>query len=235
VRSARVEAQRVIDNPVLSNAHVIKTHRRPPVFRVGKLVGFTLVVSLSATLFTVSTTASSSGLSTAAPAPSQGLTLPGLPPGPAIGSQALSTAPTVTVEAPPGPSSSYAVHTALKHYSIAPVAASPSKVEIAIGYAMAQRGKPYRWGAAGPNSFDCSGLVMMAERAAGYSLPHFTGTMMHYGHRVSRSQLQRGDIVFPSDHHVGIYLGGGQMIVAPHSGTVVQVQHLYSFYTAIRL
>lgn len=110
-----------------------------------------------------------------------------------------------------------------------------SKVDIVIAFAMAQRGKPYVYGAAGPNAYDCSGLVMRAYDQVGIHLPHYTGTMLGYGQRVSQGSMLPGDIVFPSSSHVGIYIGNGKMIVAPHSGTVIQVQSVYAFYTARRL
>lgn len=113
--------------------------------------------------------------------------------------------------------------------------ASKSKVDIVISFALAQRGKPYLWGASGPLAYDCSGLVMRSFAQVHIYLPHFTGSMLHYGRYVSRAQLQPGDIVFPSSHHVAIYIGHGKMIVAPHSGTVVQIQNVYAFYTARRL
>jgi cell wall-associated NlpC family hydrolase len=111
----------------------------------------------------------------------------------------------------------------------------PSKIEIVIAYALAQRGDPYRYGAAGPDAFDCSGLVMAAFARIGVKLPHYTGALIGYGRRVSRSAMQRGDIVFLASHHVGIYLGGGLMIVAPHTGSVVRVQTVYAFYAARRI
>lgn len=100
-----------------------------------------------------------------------------------------------------------------------------ARARIAIDFAMSQRGKPYQWGAAGPNSYDCSGLTMRAYRKAGISLDHYTGSQWNAGRHVSRSQLRPGDLVFfyPDHHHVGIYLGGGQMVHAPHSGDVVKV------------
>lgn len=110
-----------------------------------------------------------------------------------------------------------------------------SRVDIVLSFAMAQRGKPYIFGASGPDAYDCSGLVMKAYEQVGIYLPHYTGTMLHYGHPVSQSQMTPGDIVFPSSSHVGIYIGNGKMIVAPHSGSVVQVQNVYAFYTARRI
>lgn len=100
-----------------------------------------------------------------------------------------------------------------------------ARARIAIDWAMSQRGKPYRWGAAGPSSYDCSGLTMRAWGHAGVSLDHYTGSQWHAGRHVGRSELRPGDLVFfySDHHHVGIYLGGGQMVHAPHTGDVVRV------------
>jgi cell wall-associated NlpC family hydrolase len=104
-----------------------------------------------------------------------------------------------------------------------------------VAYALAQVGKPYRWAAAGPGAFDCSGLVLAAYARVGARLPHQTGSMIRYGTPVARSQLQPGDIVFPSSHHVAIYIGGGRIVHAPKPGDHVRVAPLYAFYAARRL
>lgn len=93
--------------------------------------------------------------------------------------------------------------------------------------AMDQRGDMYLWGAEGPDRFDCSGLVMYAYGKVGVSLPHSSRAQYGYGKAVSTSQLQAGDLLFFGDspstiHHVGIYIGGGQMVQALKSGTPVQ-------------
>jgi peptidoglycan DL-endopeptidase CwlO len=94
-----------------------------------------------------------------------------------------------------------------------------------VDFAMAQRGDPYQWGASGPNSWDCSGLTMMAWRQAGVSLPRSSGSQINVGTRVSRSQLQPGDLVFYYNpiSHVGIYIGNGQIVHATRPGDVVKV------------
>lgn len=112
---------------------------------------------------------------------------------------------------------------------------SSSKVETVVRFALAQVGEAYVWGADGPNSWDCSGLVMVAYRQVGVSLPHQSGSMLNYGRRVSRSELRRGDIVWPQYGHVGIYLGNGMMVHASNPRTDVKVSTLYGFYTARRL
>ncbi|MFD3455781.1 NlpC/P60 family protein [Streptomyces sp. NPDC058691] len=100
-----------------------------------------------------------------------------------------------------------------------------AKAEKAIAFARAQIGKPYVYGATGPNSFDCSGLTQGAWAAAGVSIPRTTYDQVDFGSRVTADQLQPGDLVFfYSDvTHVGLYIGGGQMIHAPHTGTVVKI------------
>lgn len=109
------------------------------------------------------------------------------------------------------------------------------KAEIVIAYALAQQGDPYRWNTAGPNSFDCSGLVLAAFARVGIGLPHFTGSMMSKGMRISREGMKRGDIVFPTSGHVAIYLGNNMMVAASSGRGRVIVQKVYSFYTARRV
>ncbi len=96
----------------------------------------------------------------------------------------------------------------------------------AVAFARAQLGKPYVWGASGPNSYDCSGLMQAAWAAAGVSLPRTTWDQINAGTRVSVSDLQPGDLIFYySDiSHVAMYIGNGQMIQAPHTGAVVDIQ-----------
>ncbi len=103
---------------------------------------------------------------------------------------------------------------------------------IALQTAFAQLGKPYVWGAAGPRSFDCSGLTMFSWRAAGVSLPHSSRMQFSSGRHVARADLQPGDLVFFGSpiHHVGIYIGAGQMIHAPTPGDVVRIGSITSDY-----
>jgi cell wall-associated NlpC family hydrolase len=109
----------------------------------------------------------------------------------------------------------------------------------ALRYALEQRGKPYVWGAAGPDSFDCSGLVMWAFAQEGIQLPHYTGDQWNSGMHVSRDDLEPGDLVFffPDISHVGIYLGNGLMVDAPSTGQNVQVQAVFwdSYVGAVRI
>jgi peptidoglycan DL-endopeptidase CwlO len=96
----------------------------------------------------------------------------------------------------------------------------------ALREALTRIGDPYVWGAAGPSSFDCSGLVMWAYGQVGISLEHFTGDQWNEGEHVSRDQLEPGDLVFfyADLGHVGMYIGNGLMVDAPTFGQTVQVQ-----------
>ena len=107
------------------------------------------------------------------------------------------------------------------------VVAPPSSFSGAVGVAMSELGKPYVWAASGPDSFDCSGLVVYSFAAVGKSLPHSTYALYSMGAPVSRDQLEPGDLVFFDGlGHVGIYIGGGQFVHAPHTGDVVKVSSL---------
>jgi cell wall-associated NlpC family hydrolase len=107
-----------------------------------------------------------------------------------------------------------------------------------VNAAMSRLNAPYVWGAAGPTTFDCSGLVVWSfEQAGRPGMPHYTYSLMAGGSPVALSDLQPGDLVFfYGGSHVGIYIGGGQFVHAPHTGTVVQVASLgsYSSVTAAR-
>jgi cell wall-associated NlpC family hydrolase len=100
-----------------------------------------------------------------------------------------------------------------------------SRAAQAVAYAYGAIGKPYVWGATGPGSYDCSGLTQAAWRSAGVSLPRTTYTQINAGARVPRSRLAPGDLVFfySGVSHVGLYIGGGQMIHAPRPGAPVRV------------
>ncbi|BBG05592.1 MULTISPECIES: C40 family peptidase [Pseudonocardia] len=100
--------------------------------------------------------------------------------------------------------------------------------QAALSTAMAQVGKPYRWGATGPSAFDCSGLVSYAFSAAGKDVPRTSRAQASAGTSVSRSDLQPGDLVFfySPVSHVGIYIGGGQIVHASTSGKPVKVDDM---------
>lgn len=109
------------------------------------------------------------------------------------------------------------------------------RINRAINYALAQRGDRYRFGAAGPSRWDCSGLVMKSFGKAGVKLPHYTGGIIKKGKKISKRNLKRGDIVFPQRGHVGIYLGGGKIVHASSGKGKVVVSKLYGFYMARRV
>jgi cell wall-associated NlpC family hydrolase len=99
----------------------------------------------------------------------------------------------------------------------------------AIKTAYAQLGDPYVYGAAGPGSFDCSGLTMFAWSSAGVSLPHSSSAQYASTRHIAISDLQPGDLVFYYSpiSHVGIYIGGGRIIHAPHPGQSVEIASLH--------
>jgi peptidoglycan DL-endopeptidase CwlO len=101
---------------------------------------------------------------------------------------------------------------------------------IAVRYAMAQVGKAYCYGGAGPSCYDCSGLTMRAWAQAGISLPHSSSAQYGVGRHLSASELQPGDLVFYYSpiSHVSIYIGNGQRVSATHTGDYVRVQSLGS-------
>jgi peptidoglycan DL-endopeptidase CwlO len=102
-----------------------------------------------------------------------------------------------------------------------------------VGIAMHYLGVPYVWGGASPGGFDCSGLVMYVFAQIGVSLPHSSYAQAGMGSPVSMSQLQPGDLIFfTGASHVGIYIGGGQFIHAPHTGDVVKISSLSGYYAS---
>jgi len=109
----------------------------------------------------------------------------------------------------------------------------------ALRYALTRRGDEYVWGAAGPTTFDCSGLVVWAYAQEGITLPHYTGSLWNSGMHVSRDDLEPGDLVFffADISHVGIYIGNGLMVDAPSTGQVVQVQPVFwdAYVGAVRI
>jgi peptidoglycan DL-endopeptidase CwlO len=103
-----------------------------------------------------------------------------------------------------------------------------------VGIAMQYLGVPYVWGGASPSGFDCSGFSMYVFAQIGVSLPHHAASQYGMGAAVSKDELQAGDLVFFNGlGHMGIYIGGGQFIHAPHTGDVVKISSLSdSWYAA---
>ncbi len=122
----------------------------------------------------------------------------------------------------PGADTARADRSALPRASLK---APNSRAAQAVAYAYGALGKPYVWGATGPSAFDCSGLTQAAWGSAGVALPRTTYTQINSGARVPRSQLAPGDLVFfySGISHVGLYIGGGNMIHAPRPGAPVRV------------
>ena len=111
--------------------------------------------------------------------------------------------------------------------------APPSHYGGVVGIAMQYLGTPYVWGGASPGGFDCSGLVVYVFSQVGVSLPHSSYAQYGAGVPVSYDQLQPGDLVFFYGlGHVGIYVGGGNFIHAPHTGDVVKISSLSGSYTS---
>jgi cell wall-associated NlpC family hydrolase len=112
--------------------------------------------------------------------------------------------------------------------SVGSVVANSAAAQTAVDTALAQVGDPYVWAAAGPDSFDCSGLVQYAYAAAGIAAPHSSKAQAVMGQSVSRGELQPGDLVafYSPVSHIGIYIGNGMMVHAPTSGDVVKVSSI---------
>ena len=115
--------------------------------------------------------------------------------------------------------------------------AKPTLGQRAAAFALEEVGVPYRWGGASPAAgFDCSGLVYWSYGRLGIELPHSSYALYGQGRRVGRSRMQPGDLLFFSGlGHVGIYVGRGRMVHAPHSGAHVQVVRLNSSSYGARL
>ena len=113
--------------------------------------------------------------------------------------------------------------------------AAPQAVSVAIRYALAQVGKPYVWGATGPDSYDCSGLVQRSYAMAGIALPRTSREQARVGKAVELPDLLPGDLLFwaydPSDlstvHHVALYLGDGKIVQSPQPGEFVEVTTMW--------
>jgi cell wall-associated NlpC family hydrolase len=109
------------------------------------------------------------------------------------------------------------------------------RAAVAVETALAQIGDPYVYGAAGPDAFDCSGLTMYSWAAAGVSLSHASSVQPSQGTPVSISALMPGDLIFYYSpiSHVGMYIGHGQIVHAPHPGTSVSITSMYEMPIAM--
>jgi len=107
----------------------------------------------------------------------------------------------------------------------------PSSHSSVVSIALQYLGVPYVWGGASPSGFDCSGLTMYAYAKVGVYLPHNAAMQYGMGTPVSRSQLAPGDLVFFNGlSHVGMYIGGGRFVHAPHTGDVVKISSLSEYW-----
>jgi cell wall-associated NlpC family hydrolase len=134
---------------------------------------------------------------------------------------ASDTAPGVAVSGTPG--------TDPANLAIPNVPAPSPGAAAAVAYAKAQLGKPYRYAGVGPDSYDCSGLTMMAWAQAGVSMPHGSIAQGNMFPRVPDNALQPGDLViyYPDHHHVGMYAGNGMTISATHTGDFIRLQPVF--------
>jgi murein DD-endopeptidase len=132
----------------------------------------------------------------------------------------------VCIGPPKGAAAAVARQTPDRHDPF-PAIPMPTVGERAAAIAVKEVGVPYRWGGASPAGFDCSGLVYWAYGRLGIRLPHSSYALYDQGRRVTRSRMRAGDLLFFSGlGHVGIYIGRGRMVHAPHSGSRVQVVRL---------
>ncbi len=120
--------------------------------------------------------------------------------------------------------------------SIPNVKAPTAQAQSALNAALSKLGSAYVWGATGPSTFDCSGLMLWAYKQAGLTLPRSSREQSTFGAAVPRDQLQPGDLVFYYSpvSHVGMYVGDGKMVHAPDSGDVVKISPLQSQYAGAR-
>ncbi|OBF25928.1 C40 family peptidase [Mycobacterium sp. ACS4331] len=108
----------------------------------------------------------------------------------------------------------------------APLAPGDNRAAVAVRAALSRLGRPYVWGATGPDRFDCSGLVQWAYRQAGVQIDRTTYDQIDDGIAVPRSQIRPGDLVFPHSGHVQMAIGNGMVVEAPYTGATVRVSPL---------
>ena len=150
--------------------------------------------------------------------------------------QAVQPQPTVVLPAPPQPPATTPDPTTTATPPGAPAPApppAPTTHADAASIAARYLGVPYVWGGASPSGLDCSGLVMYVYAQLGVSLPHYTVSQWNATTPIPTSALAPGDLVFFDGlGHVGIYIGNGEFIHAPHTGTVVQIASLSGYWAA---
>lgn len=186
---------------------------------------------------TATPTATSTATPTAAPTPTPTPTAPKpKPTTPAPTPTTTAPAPVTTSATPtPTPTTTVPAPTPTPTPTTTPTAPPPapsSGAAAAIAFARAQIGKPYKFGASGPGSYDCSGLTMQAWAAGGKALPHSSAAQYAQSAHLTVSQLQPGDLVFwgssPSSiYHVALYVGGGRIVHAPRTGQNIAEVSMY--------
>jgi cell wall-associated NlpC family hydrolase len=154
---------------------------------------------------------------------------------PAVRTLVRATAITMLIAAASQQGAADAAATARRHGAAAhrqhgaaarpPATPAAAAAQAAVGFAMAQVGKPYAHGGTGPGGFDCSGLIYRAWARAGVRIPRTSQQQWRSLHRVPVSRLRLGDVVvyFRQATHVALYMGGGQVIQATHPGSDVQI------------
>jgi cell wall-associated NlpC family hydrolase len=124
-----------------------------------------------------------------------------------------------------------------KHHQVSHRERTAKKIGSALDIARRQKGDPYRYGAAGPGAFDCSGLTYFAFRRAGFGhIPRTSSAQAGFAHRISRAKMKRGDLMFFYDgggvYHVGVFAGASHgtryVLHAPHSGTRVRTDRVWT-------
>ncbi|CQD02714.1 NLP/P60 family protein [Mycobacterium lentiflavum] len=126
-----------------------------------------------------------------------------------------------------------ALHYRMVHHRGLLLPSPSSRAGIAVRAALSRLGRPYVWGATGPDQFDCSGLVQWAYARAGIHLDRTTYQQINDGIPVPRSQVRPGDLVFPHSGHVQMAIGNNLVVEAPYSGAAVRISRLGN-YVAIR-
>ncbi|MBL0781073.1 MULTISPECIES: C40 family peptidase [Streptomyces] len=125
-----------------------------------------------------------------------------------------------------------AMSTTLVAPGAAPEAAAATHAAKALQIASSKKGSPYRYGATGPRSFDCSGLTLYSYKKAGKKLPRTAAQQHNRTKRIAASNRRKGDLVFfhsgGSVYHVGIYAGGGKIWHSPKSGAVVRLEKIWT-------